>query len=449
MQEGRATVHALLYDCITSDPRFDSQIEERADYYARLVLLTGLGLAPLEHYLRTVPHDRLDWEAALTIQTLGRLAQLGNSAAVPLLRDYVSYGAKWDYALQQLAELTEPGATVGLPEVICARFETGTLLENSTAYDLYSTPAEQALWKKWSADNPCIARLLAEVEQIEATRAQTYPRQKRPAYEEMSVEELLATVGRQQWGWVTAAELVEAKATANDEHTLVAAFSKANPFAWYAALRGLEALGRAEVLYPQILEQSVARLDSLPQANGPHIREVRPITHTLVLLPPAMTLPIARAWFNQENRHKESVAEDLLEQHATAEDYPMVLRVWTKHIEAAEDIDTYYTCSLLDILSRFRDIGPVPYVERVFIESGYTLARYRAAGAMQANAPQLFAETYAYECLWDCAEETRQLGCESVSLDVPGARQRLQAMADDPLESVREAARHRVVSADL
>ena len=54
---------------------------------------------------------------------------------------------------------------------------------------------------------------------------------------------------------------------------------------------------------------------------------------------------------------------------------------------------------------------------------------------MQINAPAAFAETYAFECLWDCAEKTRMIGCESVPLMTIGARERFQAMTADPLEN--------------
>ena len=96
--------------------------------------------------------------------------------------------------------------------------------------------------------------------------------------------------------------------------------------------------------------------------------------------------------------------------------------------------DVYRVCGALDILARFSDIGLLPEVEAAFIESGYSFARRRAACAMQANAPVFFAETYAYECLWDCEEKIRRIGCESVALTIPGARARLQALTEDPLE---------------
>ena len=436
LQEDSAATHVLLYKCITDDPRVDRQIEERADYYARLVLFTGMSLSSLENYLRTAPHERLGREVTLTIETLGSLARLGSIAAAQLLQDYVSYGAQWDYALQQLVELPEPNSKLGLPQIICARFETGAQLDASAAYGLYGTPAERELWEKWSADYPCITRLLNEVDVIEASRARTHPRPKPPKYETLTVEDLLSVTSPQ--AFIKRADLVEAKVRPGDEGALVAVFSQVsqvNPFGWYAALRGLQALDQGKYLYPNIFDQAVSRLESLPQSRGPHMREIWAIARTLDLLPPAMTLPLARDWFSSANWNKELVAEDLLERHATSEDIPMVTSALSLHLQAsAENVDTYRTCSLLDILSRFPDIGPLPQIEQVFVESSYSFARRRAASTMRVNAPRWFAETYAYECLWDCAEESRQIGCESVSLELPGSLQRLQALADDAFE---------------
>ena len=65
---------------------------------------------------------------------------------------------------------------------------------------------------------------------------------------------------------------------------------------------------------------------------------------------------------------------------------------------------------------------------------------------MKVNSPSWFAKTYAFECLWDCSEEARHVGCENVPLELPGAMERLQALAEDPFESelARAAAQARL-----
>ena len=42
----------LLIECICNDPRLDSQVESRAEYYAEIALKIELDLSPIGDYLR-------------------------------------------------------------------------------------------------------------------------------------------------------------------------------------------------------------------------------------------------------------------------------------------------------------------------------------------------------------------------------------------------------------
>lgn len=92
LAEDPTTVHTHLLHCITHDPRQDSQIESRAEYYAQLIIATKMSIEPLDEYLRNTPDERLQYDAELAVSTLGWLARLGEPQAVSILRDYVSYG---------------------------------------------------------------------------------------------------------------------------------------------------------------------------------------------------------------------------------------------------------------------------------------------------------------------------------------------------------------------
>src|SRR5690349_16295324 len=50
-REDPKVVHPLLVECVTRDPRCDHQVESRAEYYARLVVLTSMSLESLSEYL--------------------------------------------------------------------------------------------------------------------------------------------------------------------------------------------------------------------------------------------------------------------------------------------------------------------------------------------------------------------------------------------------------------
>lgn len=64
-----------LVDCICNDPRLDSQVENRADYYASLAVETGLDLDPLIQYVREYDDDDQGWNTPLAVETLGELAK--------------------------------------------------------------------------------------------------------------------------------------------------------------------------------------------------------------------------------------------------------------------------------------------------------------------------------------------------------------------------------------
>jgi hypothetical protein len=103
-------------------------------------------------------------------------------------------------------------------------------------------------------------------------------------------------------------------------------------------------------------------------------------------------------------------------------------------------------CGMLEILARFPEAGPYPEVEIVFKEAGYSRTRIYAAEVLAASDSQRFAHGLAVECLWDCEERVRLIGCDSVDLEVPDVRARLHAMSSDPYEDedVSSAARERL-----
>jgi hypothetical protein len=452
LQQDPRTLHPLLVECITHDPRLDGQIEQRANYYARLALLSRMDLAPLAGYLRTTPHERFTgWEVTLTLETLGSLARMGSIEAKPILGDYVAYGAQWDFALRQVAGLPGIESAGELAQTVCDRFETGEQMDDISAYDPLGDEID-SLWEKWTPRYPCISRLVEEMRSIEEERERNRPPYPRPEkYTGMSMAVLLEEVGGDNWRPVQKAAL--SKLRRQDRDLYIKAFDTDNPFAWWLAFECLSALRMAEPVYATALQKAVEYLPLLEapgEQRALQVQKRRVIKAMLEALPPEMTLPYARLWFNSPDWHLALVADRLLEKHATMDDFPMVQAALAQRLEAGPDeLETYGTSSLLEILSRFADIGPVPEVVRTFIETGYSYGRMHAATAMRANAPEWFARGYAFECLWDCEEETRVIGCESVALDLPGAAERLRTLADDLFEdeSVREAAGKRAPEA--
>ncbi len=436
LQENPTTVHALLYHCIIHDPRWDQQVEDRAEYYAQLVTVTHMDLAPLEQYLRTLQDERNDSDAWLAIGALGSLARLGNATALTILRHYIAYGTQWESALLKLVELADPAATAGLADSFYARFATGEQMNKFDAHALLDRHL-YPLMQSWSLTHPGMERLYAEAETMWTTIWAAYPQRRSwPAvnYEARPVSELLAAIdssNRRQIEKMLFARLHQA-----DIAQYVAAFSSEHHLVWWVAFQCLVALEAAAPFYDMLLHKLLAYLGS---GNSRALRGLQ-LTYAgriLQQLPPEMTLPLARRWFAAPEWHLRSVGEDILEAQATLEDIPQVragliaaLATATRH-----NSDSYRICAVLDILARFPDLGLLPEVEAAFVQAGYSFARRRAARTMRVNAPAAFATTYAYECLWDCEEETRWIGCESVPLAAPGARDRLHAMTADPSEN--------------
>ena len=90
-REPSAKTWPLLVECITHDPRLDSQVECRDDYYAALVIETGMDLVSLATHLQK--HDdsnQCGWNTPLTVGTLGSLARRRYGDAIAILRDYVA-----------------------------------------------------------------------------------------------------------------------------------------------------------------------------------------------------------------------------------------------------------------------------------------------------------------------------------------------------------------------
>ena len=159
-------------------------------------------------------------------------------------------------------------------------------------------------------------------------------------------------------------------------------------------------------------------------------------------LPGDRTLGLAQDWLDSEVWGRRRAAEGILAAHGTPEDAE---RIRAALREPLARQDEYRACNLVEALGRLPEVAPFPEIEEVFEQTTYSLCRLRAAKALAATSPE-FAGGRAVECLWDCDDETRQIGCQYVELSVRGVRERLDELSGDTLEEeeVRTAARRRV-----
>ena len=240
----RVEAHWMLIDCITRDPRIDSQVEERTGYYTALAHRLVLPLEPLAtHLRRNNDPEQSCWTTSLTLEVLGSLAGRGNSDAVNILRDYVDWGLRWDEAIRELAASADPSVWIGLDRVICSRFPDIEQLENALGWFRADDPA----WVHWEKSNPMIATL------IDRDRSRSAGFRTRKAELEsrsLSIAELLAEVNEENGGWLRGE--LRKNVRIEDSGLLLANLSPNRPLAAGAALAGLETLAQPEFFEPML-----------------------------------------------------------------------------------------------------------------------------------------------------------------------------------------------------
>lgn len=448
MCEEPEDIHPLLVECIAHDPRWDTQVETRADYYARLVVHSGMSLDPLDAYLHTNDDtDHFGSNTPQTVNVLGKLARYGYLNAVDILRSYVEYGQWWDDAIEELAQVPGKEAHVGLDSVISERFKTREALEDALNYGIITEDAEW-VWREWQATNPHIGHLLEDDNlfyrppsqpESESTHINDLASPNK-RLDDLPIEQLLTVGDPQNLRYII--KIVADKAKPSDRDVLLAAFNAPHFIQWIIAFRALQALGQAELAYKPALNALRGFFESPVERKGWVLGQA---SRVLSELPPEMTLDLARSWFASPVWHLRYLGSHLLEEHATLADVPLLHKILAEAMDTAtpHNTDIYRACTCLDALTHFHDIGPLAHVEEAFNTAQYSHARRRAADAMYANAPAYFTQQMALECLWDCEEETRSLGCDAVDLDMPGVAEGLAEMAVNPFEypELRQKAR--------
>jgi hypothetical protein len=422
-QEQPEKIWPLLVECITQDPRLDGQVESRDNFYAALVVETGMELKPLAIHLReNDDKDQSGWNTPLTVTTLGALAKRNYQDSVEILRDYVSWGNWWNWAIDELVSTKNKEAWANLDEVFWKRFGSYKSIEDELGW----FNADEEPWKTWSKQN------------VQLGKFADFLRQPAKPLEELNdksitvakVLQLAEQDGRSRFNLRKAiAELVKP----TDFEYLLSQVSIAEPKRSAIALAGL-----AKLANPAMFNWLRDFWSNNPEMPGALRRWVK---DAIISLPAPQTLPLARDWLNHDDWHFRLLAEKLMQCHATLDDVP---RLRKEIISALEDDENqaYRLCSLIEAFKHLPELGRIPELESVFIEFRYSYGRSRVAEALFATNRDFFVRNYAQECLWDCEDRTRALGCEAADLTDKITSERIKQLSADVWEDelVRNAA---------
>lgn len=432
LREDPAVVHPLLLDCIVNDPRQDHQIEARADYYAALVLQTRPPLDQVDAYLRASGHVESWYDGpGHTLAVLGALVARGYRPAAPILRDYAWHGEELDVALAELGRASEPVMSlVELSNLIDERCPDDQSIEDQTWGDGDYEP-----WTSLRMMNPRVDAVLTRAQR----QSETLVRERRMKeaemdrwYAEMSVSELIAVAGGNGTYYRAIGKAVSKKVTATDFDLLVKVVSDRTNDRWsrITALAGLERLADARAL-PVLL--SIFETDDTSMAAYTVYRIAR---KALFALPPEMILDLMRLWFDDGHSVMKHCAQLFLKTYGTVDDVDRARRALAAVVQEARsgEEDHYLAIAMLDILTRFPEGVPYSEVEDAFVQGQHSWTRRWAIDALVAIDRDRFALGLAVECLWDCEPRVRATTCRVVNPDVPGVRERLGELANDPLD---------------
>jgi len=404
---------AALVDCIINDSRTDRQVESRDEYYGRCAFAVDLDITPVEAFL-FAPADHQDRDedrTGLALGTLGWMARLGRRDALAILRRYIEVGWNWEWALSDLARPVPVGVE-GLDEVVSSRCNSIEELARAFPFHLDTT------WAEWKRTNP----RFAEAHALKRRWIQEGDDRRR-ALSELPTEELLArrevSALRQRTG-------------AHDKEVLHRA---ARGSAEQIRHDALKVLGWQRDV--NVFDAAEAELRRLPDREWP------PNAGWMALWNLMRVAPIARVrtWVGEPGRPGE-LALRMVALWPTQGDAPLLRAALEDY--ADEDL-LYRVCDAVDGLAKLRDRDAAPQLERVFAGTTYSYLRHRAARALAVISTS-FAEGLGVECMWDCEEQTRRVGCATASWTSSDVRHRLRELATDSLQGrgVRSTAARRV-----
>jgi hypothetical protein len=433
-----------VLSCVLEDPRWDRQVEERDQYYARLLVQLGADIGPVGERVLREENDEDESDFWLPIGVLAEMARRTHPAAKEALVAAIQRGRKWRACLDAL-EAAGGEALIGA--VVSAR-DVEALIGGVAVDDLVdAVQAVAAPWEAWAAEVPAL-RFISDAR----TRHDAGPKRmsgpvqwsasriREPAPPALSPN--MTTAELLELATAPGASLhVEAILETRSDQATVSGLRNAaaagTPEQQMVALRILGSRGCTDFMddAEQFL-RSESRL-SRDERTGHRTRQA--YLRYLERLPAITTLECARQWFT-EPWPLSLAAEHILSQHATRDDRVMLEEAGSAALTSK---DMYRLCSVVDALAAVGAVESLPFLSEVYSEAPYSYARRRVVKALVPHAAHDVARDLIVEALWDCETESREFACGAVSSGDIGTASRLAEIADDEFEApdVRKAAR--------
>lgn len=315
----------FVHDCVRRDPRWDGQCEDRALYYARLIVDLELRTAPITDHLFD-PADTLDtdhWRTSLAIDVLGELVRLSRREAAEPLRRYVAEGTNWRDALDVLVDLDDLPLVADLDTVALARCDEQDLA--------WLAGTDRAVVGVWAERNPRLAELRRPAPRVKCARPDL--------------------------GGRSEADLAELARERSE-----------------SSRGAILELGRRRS--PVVLDLAEELLPLRPHHLG------GPLCRALRDLGPA-ALPRARMWATSEI---SDIGVDVLATHGTDEDVPLLMAAL---MEVLDDGNWGAAVTPVAGLGRLKARPALPALLHVWDESAYAALRRRTLHALREIAPEV------------------------------------------------------------
>ncbi|MEQ1615418.1 MAG: hypothetical protein ABL904_21920 [Hyphomicrobiaceae bacterium] len=396
----------LLRQCLDADPRYDSQVESRAEYYATLAIELGLPARWLSLGAITDESTR-----SLRLDVLAIMAKRGDAGSMKVLWDHLDGSDGGEQIARHLFELD--GDINRLEDVIAANVR-GDELDRMVYWN------KQFPWERWAIRHPHIAEASERV--AKWGKRTDPPDLGAPLDVILSIEvsPIPADLLNRFVNRVTPEELALLRQAAVGD----------NRPARYFALAVLGA--RKDPCALELAEKTFLENDSR--------RDRATLYRYIRSLDGKHTLPLARRWLGVEDS-RDGVAAKLMALHSAPEDVPAIRTAFARHW--CETECTYPLCDLVEALGRHPEQGPYEELRLTFNDVVYSYARERAAASMARVDPR-FQDLFATESLWDCEAGTQIVGLKTANLKLPLVASRAKALAlhgvDDDEEVKRVAA---------